>query len=80
MASRRFKSAPYVRRQYLAFCVFGEITPYVTGYRRLIWHYEDGPPMERFAPTIELLEHEKEFLIAGDLEAYESYCRPGDQT
>lgn len=75
MASRRFKSAPYVRRQYLAFCEFGEIRPYITGYRQLVWHCEDGPPDEMIAPTIELLKHRREVMVLGDLDTFEAYAR-----
>jgi hypothetical protein len=71
--ARRSKSAPYVRRQPLAFTVFGEPGRRMEYYVLRAWIYEGDEPEQIVCATLEVLERQKLLMIQCDLEMYERY-------
>ena len=72
MVRRRFKSPPYVRRQALAFRIFGEIRPLMDRVVLPVWLYEDGPPTDIVCESREIALRRIEIMKQGEMEEYEA--------
>jgi hypothetical protein len=77
MVRRRFKSAPYVWRQELAFKVFGEIRPLMDQVVLRVWRHEDSEPTEIVCSCREVALREIEMTKRADMEEYEASARQG---
>lgn len=78
MVRRRFKCPKYVRRQALAFRVFGEIRPLLNQFVLPVWLYEDGPPAEIVCVSRAVAQGQMERMKLGDMEQYEASVRPAE--
>ena len=75
---RRFKSEPYIRRQSLAFKVFGEIRPLLDRYVLPVWLEEDAPAHKIVCSDRALALRQIEILKLGDMAEYDAYARGPD--
>ena len=75
---RRFKSEPYVRRQSLAFKVFGEIRPLLDRFVLPVWLEEDAPAREIVCSDRALALRQIEIMKLGDMAEYDAYAREPD--
>jgi hypothetical protein len=75
---RRFKSEPYVRRQAMAFRVFGEIRPLLDRFVLRVWLEEDAPVREIVCSDRALALRQIEIMKLGDMAEYDAYARGPD--